>query len=161
MEKESCSPVSFDHPPSAAELASFYAEAEQNDPRSLFYKRVLVRPKLPVGRMLLSVLLTVALCALVFLGVWHFLMRVGLAILFAGVTLLLICLIFARRILIGMVHIYQSVAPAKLRQRCRYEPSCSAYMLLAVEKYGFWRGIRKGLSRWRGCKPPNGGYDLP
>ncbi|MBR4863272.1 MAG: membrane protein insertion efficiency factor YidD [Oscillospiraceae bacterium] len=60
-----------------------------------------------------------------------------------------------------MVETYQAVAPAKTRERCRYEPSCSVYMLQALKKYGFLPGLKKGLKRWRSCKPPNGGIDPP
>jgi putative component of membrane protein insertase Oxa1/YidC/SpoIIIJ protein YidD len=34
-------------------------------------------------------------------------------------------------------------------------------MILAVEKYGAFRGVLKGLSRIRRCHFPNGGIDYP
>lgn len=161
MEQENGSPVSFDHPPSSAELAAFLSQAEENDPRSVFYKRTLVRPKLPIARMVFSVVLTVAVCCVIYFVVNALLSKALIAVLSAIAALVLICLLFAKAIVVNMVKLYQAVAPARLRQRCRYEPSCSAYMLLAVEKYGTWRGLCRGLRRWKGCKPPNGGYDLP
>ena len=129
-----------------------YAQQEKNDPRSLFYERAILRPKLPVGKMLLALVLALGLCLVagMFLGIFGAL----------GVLMLLVVL-FAKPLLVLLVKIYQAIAPADLRKRCRYEPSCSAYMLLAVEKYGFWKGLGKGLRRWKGCKPPNGGYDMP
>jgi len=43
---------------------------------------------------------------------------------------------------------------------CRFEPSCSVYMLQAVEKYGVLRGFRLGLGRLLRCHPFHpGGYD--
>ena len=152
---------SFDHPPSPAELEKILIQSEENDPRSLFYKRTLVRPKLSIGKILGSVLAIILAGGGVFAGIlclWH---NVWLALLGGIVTLLLIGLVFAKQILIGMVRIYQAVASEKVRNRCRYEPSCSVYMIQSVEKYGFWRGFRKGMKRWRSCKPPNGGFDLP
>ena len=76
-------------------------------------------------------------------------------------VLLMTLLIFAKSIAIWSVKIYQALAPQKVRMRCRYEPSCSMYMILCLEKYGFLKGMKKGLKRWGGCKPPNGGYDWP
>ncbi len=155
LNQEEKQPGSFDHIPSPAELAALYANAEQNDPRSVFYKRVLVRPKFPVLG-LVCVLTYIALCVtlwIVLSGWWGAL--ACLAALVLGFA------VFSKKILVTAVKIYQSVASDRVRNRCRYEPSCSAYMLLAVEKYGFCKGLRKGLKRWRGCKPPNGGYDMP
>ncbi|MCS7015125.1 MAG: membrane protein insertion efficiency factor YidD [Gemmatales bacterium] len=45
---------------------------------------------------------------------------------------------------------------------CRFEPSCSEYMLQAVRKYGPLRGVAKGLGRIARCHPWSaGGYDPP
>ena len=151
----------MDHIPSPAELLAAYESAAQNDPTSVFYKRVLVRPRLPAATIVLSLLLTAAACVLA----WVFTARMTQSHLWGMVAciglLILLILIFAKKILITTVKVYQALAPEKTRCRCRYEPSCSAYMILAVEKYGFWKGFRKGMRRWSGCKPPNGGFDMP
>ena len=45
---------------------------------------------------------------------------------------------------------------------CRMEPSCSEYMILAVEKYGVMRGIIKGIGRIFRCHPWQKKYrDIP
>ena len=64
-------------------------------------------------------------------------------------------------LLIGSVLLYKAVAPMSLRNRCRFEPSCSTYMIAAVQKYGLIRGFIKGIRRIMRCHPPNGGVDLP
>ncbi len=43
---------------------------------------------------------------------------------------------------------------------CRFEPTCSAYFLEAVETHGFWRGSWLGLKRIARCQPWGGcGHD--
>jgi len=45
---------------------------------------------------------------------------------------------------------------------CRFYPSCSNYLLLAVEKYGFLKGAFKGILRILRCNPFfKGGIDFP
>lgn len=161
MEKECGDKMVFDHAPSAAEVMTTHSQEEQKDPRSLFYKRVLVRPRLPVAKILLTIALAAAACLLTYFIMLRLTGFALLAHLSWALFLLMICLVFAKSIVVTAVKLYQAVAPAKLRNRCRYEPSCSAYMLLVIEKYGVWKGVFKGLVRWKGCKPPNGGYDFP
>ena len=64
-------------------------------------------------------------------------------------------------LLIGSVLLYKATAPLSLRERCRFEPCCSTYMIAAVKKYGLIRGFIKGVRRIIRCKPPNGGIDMP
>ncbi|MGE8515742.1 MAG: membrane protein insertion efficiency factor YidD [Alcaligenes nematophilus] len=60
-----------------------------------------------------------------------------------------------------VVKIYRRLAPQRVRQSCRFEPSCSEYCLLAVDKYGFWKGWGMTIIRLGRCCPPNGGIDYP
>jgi putative membrane protein insertion efficiency factor len=64
-------------------------------------------------------------------------------------------------ILIWMVKIYQKYAPWKLRLSCVFVPSCSEYMILAIEKYGAIKGLFRGVKRLFRCHYPNGGIDNP
>ena len=66
-----------------------------------------------------------------------------------------------KKLVIGMVRFYQRHAPAEMRAACLFTPTCSEYMILAVEKYGAVRGVIKGIRRILRCKPPNGGVDYP
>ena len=44
--------------------------------------------------------------------------------------------------------------------RCRYTPTCSAYMVEAIKKYGAFKGGWKGLKRIGRCHPwGQSGYD--
>ena len=43
---------------------------------------------------------------------------------------------------------------------CRYQPSCSAYAIGAIERYGAWRGGLLAAKRILRCHPWGGsGYD--
>lgn len=66
-----------------------------------------------------------------------------------------------RFFIIGLVLLYKAVAPMALRDRCRFEPCCSTYMIMALQKYGLFVGLYKGIRRIMRCHPPNDGEDLP
>lgn len=47
-----------------------------------------------------------------------------------------------------------------LGERCRFYPTCSEYMYMAITKYGIVKGIAMGLYRILRCNPLcKGGYD--
>lgn len=65
-------------------------------------------------------------------------------------------------ILIQMVKFYQRAISPLLWSSCRFTPTCSQYMILAIEKYGAIRGVWKGLWRIARCHPFHpGGFDPP
>ncbi|MEQ1828418.1 MAG: membrane protein insertion efficiency factor YidD [Pirellula sp.] len=68
----------------------------------------------------------------------------------------------ARFVLIGLVRFYQRAISPLLGSNCRFTPTCSQYMIEAVEKYGVIRGGFKGVLRICRCHPfRKGGYDPP
>jgi putative membrane protein insertion efficiency factor len=64
-------------------------------------------------------------------------------------------------LIVMMIRRYQKVAPYSLRACCRYEPSCSEFMIMAVQKYGFVSGVWKGIARIFRCRQPYGGVNYP
>jgi putative membrane protein insertion efficiency factor len=64
------------------------------------------------------------------------------------------------RLLIGIARGWQ-LGPSKiLPPSCRYQPSCSAYAITAIERYGAARGGWMALKRILRCHPWGGqGYD--
>ncbi|MBN1591579.1 MAG: membrane protein insertion efficiency factor YidD [Pirellulales bacterium] len=66
------------------------------------------------------------------------------------------------RLVIGLVHFYQTWISPMIGPRCRFEPTCSEYFILAVRKHGVIWGSLRGLWRICRCNPWNsGGYDPP
>ncbi|MBR3864940.1 MAG: membrane protein insertion efficiency factor YidD [Clostridia bacterium] len=66
-----------------------------------------------------------------------------------------------KRLAIGLVLFYKAFAPLSVRSECRFEPTCSTYMIMAIQKYGLIIGVIKGIKRLLRCRPPNGGIDYP
>lgn len=65
-------------------------------------------------------------------------------------------------VLIKLVRAYQVLISPWLPPACRFTPSCSAYFIEAVRKYGPWLGAWKGLLRICRCHPFHpGGHDPP
>jgi putative membrane protein insertion efficiency factor len=64
------------------------------------------------------------------------------------------------RLLIALVRLYQVTLSPLLGNSCRFEPSCSAYFIEAVQHHGAWTGSGLGLCRLLKCHPFHaGGYD--
>jgi putative membrane protein insertion efficiency factor len=65
-------------------------------------------------------------------------------------------------VLIGLIRVYQWTLSPLLGDVCRFQPSCSRYMVEALRKYGLFRGLYKGGRRLLRCHPWSpGGYDPP
>ena len=63
-------------------------------------------------------------------------------------------------LLLGAVRLYQIFLSPLLGDNCRFHPSCSQYMLEAVERFGLLRGGLLGLGRLFRCGPWHpGGMD--
>ena len=64
--------------------------------------------------------------------------------------------------IILLVRMYQVCISPMLGSNCRYQPTCSAYCIEAVKKYGAIRGGWKSVGRICRCHPlREGGYDPP
>lgn len=65
-----------------------------------------------------------------------------------------------RHIALLPVYAYRACISPILPPTCRYTPTCSAYMVEAVMKYGIFRGGWLGIKRLLRCHPWGGsGYD--
>jgi putative membrane protein insertion efficiency factor len=65
-------------------------------------------------------------------------------------------------LLIGLIRLYQWTLSPLIGRQCRFQPTCSQYMIEAVRKYGLLRGVAKGVWRICRCHPfAQGGFDPP
>ena len=64
--------------------------------------------------------------------------------------------------LIVLVRLYQLCVSPLLGPRCRFQPTCSVYLIESVRKYGVIKGLWHGILRICRCHPWHpGGYDPP
>jgi hypothetical protein len=65
-----------------------------------------------------------------------------------------------KRLLLALVRGYQYFISPLFPPCCRFTPTCSAYTIQAIEKYGVFRGSFLSLRRILRCHPfSQGGYD--
>ena len=59
-----------------------------------------------------------------------------------------------------MVRFYQLAISPWLGSNCRYQPTCSSYMIEALKEHGLLKGLWLGTKRIGRCHPWGGhGYD--
>ncbi len=63
-------------------------------------------------------------------------------------------------LLITLVRVYQYGISPYLPNACRYQPTCSQYMIDSIREWGVFKGTWLGLKRISRCHPWGGhGYD--
>jgi putative membrane protein insertion efficiency factor len=61
---------------------------------------------------------------------------------------------------VALITVYRQFISPLLPPSCRFTPSCSLYMLQAIEKYGLLKGVLMGARRLLRCHPfSEGGFD--
>ena len=124
-----------------------------DDPTSIYYDRKYNKEPINKKRLTIIIILDILLTTIVYL-IFHKLLYIFLFNIIYYLFLLKYVLIF-------IVKIYQKIAPISIREKCRFEPSCSNYMLQCLEKYGLFKGLKKGINRLKRCNINGGGYDYP
>ncbi|MGH7484712.1 MAG: membrane protein insertion efficiency factor YidD [Thermoanaerobaculia bacterium] len=65
-----------------------------------------------------------------------------------------------RILVLAPLRFYKRFLSPLLPPMCRFDPTCSIYMMQAIEKHGTLRGVWLGLRRLGRCHPFNpGGWD--
>lgn len=128
-------------------------------------KREITRPSIKLCPMLLKLFSYLAVIAFLCFAAFKLSIHLGISlvfpIIFSVVLTATVVSLNLKRLVASAVLLYQRFAPEKVRASCLFTPSCSEYMLLAIEKYGVIKGVGKGIKRLRRCHPPNGGVDFP
>lgn len=66
-----------------------------------------------------------------------------------------------KKIIICFLNLYKKTISKILPPACRFYPTCSEYMMEAVEKHGAFKGVYLGIRRLSKCHPfHDGGVDL-
>lgn len=66
----------------------------------------------------------------------------------------------AARAGVAMIRFYQRAISPLTPPACRFHPTCSQYTLVAIQRYGFFRGCWLGFKRIMRCHPFHpGGHD--
>ena len=58
-----------------------------------------------------------------------------------------------KKFLLWLIRFYRSKISPAFPPRCRFIPTCSAYALEAIEKYGAWKGGILTIKRLIRCNP--------
>lgn len=58
-----------------------------------------------------------------------------------------------KTVLLALIRFYRKFISPMFPPRCRYIPTCSAYAMEAIEKYGALKGGRLALRRLSKCHP--------
>lgn len=65
-----------------------------------------------------------------------------------------------KKILLGIIRGYQLYISPLFPGKCRFYPTCSAYAIEAIQRYGASKGLLMASKRILRCNPFNpGGYD--
>jgi len=65
-----------------------------------------------------------------------------------------------RSLLLGLIKLYRFLLSPLLGQNCRFQPTCSAYALEAIDRFGVIKGGYLSLRRLIKCHPfHEGGCD--
>lgn len=132
----------------------------QNDPSSINYQRILERPKINWIQIALRFIVPNIVFILTIITFLKKRSRRLLAVISCAAFCIYAFMNYKKSVICA-IKIYQRYAPASIRMKCRFEPSCSQYMILAIEKYGLLKGLKLGLNRLNRCTVGNGGFDFP
>ena len=123
----------------------FPSQEEQDTAWEYCYKRPLYRPRISAWSITVKTLVLIAISLCLAFIVCRF---TGISFVIALVSFIIAgVFLYAKKIVIGMIELYQHFAPEYIRRRCLLMPTCSEYMILAVKKYGAIRGVCKGINR--------------
>lgn len=143
----------YDHIPTKEEMLQIFND--DNDPTSWSYKRKYSKPDMTLYKVLVNMIIPFLIIAET---IYFYLLKNEK---YYTIPLIIYFIFRLKYIVIFIVELYQTFAPISIRQNCRFEPSCSEYMIQSIKKYNLIKGLYYGIRRINRCKVGNGGYDFP
>lgn len=137
-----------------------FIDIGRHDPSSMYYNRILQRPIINWVQTMLQFIIPNIIFMLAIITLLKKRVK-PLMIVISCIAYCFYLILNIKKSIICAIQIYQHYTPTSIRMKCRFEPSCSQYMILAIEKYGLLKGIKMGINRLSRCKVGNGGYDFP
>ena len=120
------------------------------------------KPRIYPFRIIIQILIPIILCVGInFLMYWicnsngvtlNFNNYLLISVLFLAFYLIL----HLGSIAIFIIQIYQAKAKDETRERCGLTPTCSFYMIYAIQKWGLIIGLIKGIKRLKRCEGQQG-----
>jgi putative membrane protein insertion efficiency factor len=65
-----------------------------------------------------------------------------------------------KKLAVFLIELYQKISRL-LPATCRFTPTCSEYTKIAIQKYGFLKGMGMGIKRIARCHPKSPGGSDP
>lgn len=127
---------------------SFPSKQEQELVRKYVMERPLIRPHITYFRAFLLFFICGVLAIIISNSLYFLLEIFGLSInkiFFFSLYYIILFLIFARRIGIICIQLYQHYAKEEVRRRCLLKPTCSEFAIIVIKKYGLLIG---GIKTW-------------
>ena len=121
--------------------------------------KAVIRPEFKLYKELLQLAVSSLLIALT--AFWGRSLRLWQYLIILIAVILIFLFTQTKNIVLLMIFLYQRFAPKSIRAVCLFTPSCSEYTRISIQKYGVFKGVKKGFKRLKRCRPPNGGLDEP
>lgn len=136
------------------EIIEAFRNKRKND-----IKKAVIRPKFGMYKEMFHA--TVFSLLIVMASILGSSLRIWQHIILLTAVILIFLITQTKNVILLTIFLYQRFAPDTIRAACLFTPSCSEYMRISVQKYGVFKGVKKGLRRLKRCHPPNGGADEP
>ncbi|MEG1536134.1 MAG: membrane protein insertion efficiency factor YidD [Clostridia bacterium] len=133
-------------------------ESQRTEEENAAYFARFARPKISIVNVCAQVVAPIVASCLITICIYFFLRgnvawanNINYLVAIAVGLVAVYAVIRARSIAIFFVKLYQIFAPMSVRERCVMTPTCSQYMIEALRKFGFCKGLSVGIKRLKRC----------
>ncbi|MEG1394920.1 MAG: membrane protein insertion efficiency factor YidD, partial [Clostridia bacterium] len=133
-------------------------ESQRTEEENAAYFARFARPKISIANVCAQVIAPIVASCLITICIYFFLRgnvewvkNINYLVAIAVGLVAVYAVIRAKSIAIFFVKLYQIFAPMSVRERCVMTPTCSQYMIEALRKFGFCKGLSVGIKRLKRC----------